>query len=81
MKELISLLFLLLLINYSIGINISTNYGTVKGKRRRNALPRLKDAKIVTKTIDIFYGIPYAKPPIANLRFKVGLVCIIIFFS
>ncbi|CAD5121035.1 DgyrCDS9574 [Dimorphilus gyrociliatus] len=70
MKESILLLALLSLIQYSVGVSVLTNYGKVKGKRIKNALPRLKDAKIVTKTVDIFYDIPYAKSPIAKLRFK-----------
>lgn len=39
---------------------VATDNGKVEGFRE----------EILDKTVDIFYGIPFAKPPVGNLRFK-----------
>lgn len=44
---------------------IETNYGPVRGIKRTSA---------VGDQFFSFRGIPYAKPPIGDLRFKVGFL-------
>jgi carboxylesterase type B len=45
-----------------------TEYGSVKGVRKISCLGTCFDA---------FLGIPYAKPPVGELRFKVGAAVVI----
>ena len=54
------------------GVIVTTRYGDVVG----NTLT-LKDGTAV----DYFYSIPYAKPPVGNLRFKVKMFTFIINFE
>ena len=51
---------------------VETKYGKLSGKRLLNFYD-IRDGGI-TKTVDRFLGVPYAEPPIGELRFQVSVL-------
>ncbi|ESN91220.1 hypothetical protein HELRODRAFT_104203, partial [Helobdella robusta] len=48
-------------------VSVETKYGTIQGLRFRNGIENLTT---LTTFYDRFYGIPYAEPPVGDLRFE-----------